>query len=407
MKAEIISIGTELLLGEIVDTNSAYLASQLPLLGIDLHFISTVGDNHQRLVGILQKALQRSTIIFTTGGLGPTQDDITRDAIAEVFHEEIIINTDLVKEFEKLFQQFKMEMPRSNLRQAGVIPSAKIIDNSRGTAPGWWIEKDKNIVITMPGPPNEMQVMWTRNVMPRLRQKMRKDVIDSKTLKVFGLSEAKVDELVSAFLISTNPTLATYAKTDGIHLRITAKACTKEEALALISQRENDIRAILGDNIWGTDSDSLETTIGTMLRSKKLTLGIMESSTGGLLSNTITNVPGSSAYFKGCLVAYSDELKKSYGVDAHLIQQFGATSLELTEVMASLARHKLITDIGMSVTAVVGPDEIEGKPIGTIFISIDNGKHRFNFTRNYPGNRLQVKQRAVTSALFELRRTLL
>ncbi len=147
MKAEIISIGTELLLGEIVDTNSAYLASQLPLLGIDLHFISTVGDNHERLVGILQKALQRSDIIFTTGGLGPTQDDITRDAIAEVFHEEIIINTDLVKEFENLFQQFKMEMPQSNLRQAGVIPSAKIIANSRGTAPGWWIEKDKNIVM--------------------------------------------------------------------------------------------------------------------------------------------------------------------------------------------------------------------------------------------------------------------
>jgi nicotinamide-nucleotide amidase len=407
MKAEIISIGTELLLGEIVDTNSAYLASQLPLLGIDLHFISTVGDNQQRLVGILQKALQRSDIIFTTGGLGPTQDDITRDAIAEVFHEEIIINSDLVKEFERLFQQFKMEMPQSNLRQAGVIPSARIIANSRGTAPGWWIEKDKNIVITMPGPPNEMQAMWTKNVMPLLQQKMGKDVIDSKTLKVFGLSEAKVDELVSAFLISINPTLATYAKTDGIHLRITAKACTKEEALALITQREKDIRAILGDNIWGTDADSLEATVGTMLRSNKLTLGIMESSTGGLLSNTITNVPGSSAYFKGCLVAYSDELKKSYDVDEHIMKNYGPVSRELTESMASLARHKLITDIGMSLTAVIGPDEIEGKPIGTIFISIDNGKHKFNFTKNYPGNRLQVKQRAVTSALFELRGILL
>jgi nicotinamide-nucleotide amidase len=307
MKAEIISIGTELLLGEIVDTNSAYIASQLPLLGLDLHYISTVGDNQQRLITILQQAWRRSDVILTTGGLGPTQDDITREAIADFLGEEISIDSKLVKEFEKLFQHFKMEMPRSNLRQAGVIPSAQIIANPQGTAPGWWIERDKHTIITMPGPPNEMQLMWTKSIMPRLQQKLGEAIIVSKTLKIFGLSEAKVDEMVSQFLASNNPTLGTYAKTDGIHLRITAKACTMDEARTLIAKRESDIRAILGNNIWGTDYDSLEAVVGNLLTSKGLTLATMESHTGGLLANTITNVPGSSAYFKGGIVAYADK----------------------------------------------------------------------------------------------------
>lgn len=407
MKAEIISIGTELLLGEIVDTNSAYLASQLPLLGLDLHFISTVGDNQQRLTNVLQQAWQRSDIIFTTGGLGPTQDDITREAIAEFLHEEISIDSELVKEFEKLFRHFKMEMPQSNLRQASVIPSAHIIANPQGTAPGWWIEQDNHIVITMPGPPNEMQLMWTKAIMPRLQQRLGGAIIVSKTLKIFGLSEAKVDELASPFLASTNPTLGTYAKADGIHIRITAKACTTDEAQALITRREKDIRAILGDNIWGTDSDSIEATVGTLLASKGLTLAIMESRTGGLLANAITNVPGSSKYFKGGLIAYADEVKMAYGVEEQLITKHGPISAEAAEAMASAARKNLQADIGVGLTAVTGPAEIEGKPIGTIFIGIDNGQRKSSFTKNYPGNRPQVKQRAVTSALFELRRILL
>ncbi|MBM3166218.1 MAG: competence/damage-inducible protein A [Chloroflexi bacterium] len=407
MKTEIISIGTELLLGEIVDTNSAYLASQLPLLGLDLHFISTVGDNQQRLINILQQAWQRSDIIFTTGGLGPTQDDITREAIAEFLDEEISTDPQLVKEFERLFKRFKMEMPRSNLKQAGIIPSAQIIANPRGTAPGWWIERDNHTIITMPGPPNEMQLMWTKVIMPRLQQKLGRAIIVSKTLKVFGLSEAKVDELVSSFLASSNPTVGTYAKPDGIHLRITAKSCTTNDAQTLITEKEKDIRAILGDNIWGTDADSLEATVGTLLTSKGLTLASMESSTGGLLANCITNIPGSSKYFKGGIIAYTGKTNTSYGIDEQLISKHGLVSTEVTEAMASAVRHHLHADIGIALTAITGPAEIEGKPIGTICIGIDNGQHTSSFTRNYPGNRPQVKQRAVISALFELRRVLL
>ena len=407
MKAEIISIGTELLLGEITDTNSVYLAGQLPLLGLDIHFMSTVGDNQHRLVDTLRQAWQRSDIIIATGGLGPTQDDITREAVAELLNEEITIDPALVKKFHELFSYYKIEMPPSNIRQAGVIPSAQIIPNPRGTAPGWWIERDERIIVTMPGPPREMQLMWTKEVLPKLQQRTEGTVILSKTLKIFDLTEAKVDELVSPFLSATNPTLATYAKADGIHLRITAKARVASEAQQLIDQREADIRAILDDNIWGVDSDSLESIVGALFMAKGLTLATMESSTGGLLANVITNVPGSSKYFRGGLVTYADEAKAAFGLDAQLISQYGAVSAEAAEAMATTARDKLGTAIGVGLTGVTGPIEIEGKPVGTIFVGIDDGQRKKSLTKNYPGNRLQVKQRAVTSALFELRRILL
>ena len=407
MKTEIISIGTELLLGEITNTNSAYLASQLPLLGLDLNFISTVGDNQYRLIETLKQAWQRSDIIITTGGLGPTQDDITREAVAELLGEEPMIDSTLVQKFEELFKYYKIEMPPSNIKQATVIPSAKIIQNPQGTAPGWWIERDNRILITMPGPPREMQLMWTKEILPRLQQKVASSVIVSKTLKIFGLTEAEVDERASPFLSATNPTLATYAKTDGIYLRITAKTDSEDKAKELIAKREADIRAIFNDYIWGMDSDSLGSIVGTLLTAKGLSLATMESYTGGLLASVITNVPGSSKYFRGGLVAYTDEARTAFGFDPQLISRYGTVSTEVVEAMATISREKLGTSIGVGLTGVMGPTETEGKPVGTIFVGLNDGQRRQSFAKNYPGNRLQVKQRAVTSALFELRRILL
>lgn len=407
MRTEIISIGTELLLGEITDTNSAYIASQLPLLGLDLNFMSTVGDNQQRLIETLKQAWQRSDIIITTGGLGPTQDDITREAIAEFVGEEITIDQTLVQKFKELFRYYKIEMPQSNVKQAATIPSAEIIQNPRGTAPGWWLERDNKIIITMPGPPREMRLMWTQEIMPRLQKKITSAVIVSKTIKTFGLTEAEVDERASPFLPATNPSLGTYAKIDGIYLRITAKADTEGKAKELIVQRENDLRAILNDYIWGVDSDTLESITGALLTAKGLSLATMESYTGGFLANVITNVPGSSEYFKGGLVAYADDSRAAFGLSKQLLSRHGTISKQTAEAMATIAREKLGASIGIGLTGVMGPEEVEGQPIGTIFIGLNDGKHSRSVSKNYPGNRLQVKQRAVTSALFELRKILI
>ena len=407
MKAEIISIGTELLLGAITDTNARFFASQLPLLGIDLYFISTVGDNPQRLLSTLKQAWLRSELIITTGGLGPTQDDITRESIAELLHEELMTDPHLVQTLREFFCHRKLDMPQSNIKQATLSPSAQPIVNPRGTAPGWWVERDGHIIVAMPGPPYEMQFMWANEVIPKLEQKAKSGVIISRTLKTFGLGEAKVDELVSPFLSSTNPTLGIYAKRDGIHLRITANAQNRDEAERLISQRESEIWAILNDYIWGKDSDTLEGIIGELLTEKGKTLATMESDTGGLLANTITSIAESSTYFKGGLIVCSPESKIAFGIDAKLISQYSPSSAEVAEAMAIKAREKFNSDIGVGITGVMEPTNSRDKPMGSIFIGIDNGKTRHRFARSYPGQHYQIKQRAITSALFELRKILI
>jgi len=403
VKAEIISIGTELLLGEITDTNAPYLASQLPLLGIDLYWISQVGDNQARLVEVLKRAWQRSGLILTTGGLGPTEDDLTREAIAELLGEKLETEPVLEHEIRSFFAQRGIEMPLSNIKQAALIPSADPIHNIRGTAPGWWVERDGRILIAMPGPPEEMQHMWHEEILLRLRQCSAGGIIFSKTFKTFGLPEAAVGELVSPLLSSVNPTLAVYARTDGIHLRLTAKAGSQKQAEKMIAEGEVSIRAILGEYIWGTDDETLEAVIGRLLVEKGLSLAVMESCTGGLLATTITDVPGSSAYFKGGLVAYSNEAKIAYGVDAKIISEYGVISPEVAQAMAEAAKMFLGADVGVGITGI---EETEAKSVGMVYIGMDDGKNRRVVKGNYPGSRARVKRRATTAALFELRKTL-
>jgi len=406
VRAEIISIGTELLLGEITDTNAPYLASQLPLLGIDLYWISQVGDNQARLVEVLKRAWQRSELILTTGGLGPTQDDLTREAIAELLGEKLETEPVLEGEIRGFFAQRGVDMPLSNIKQAALIPSADPIHNIRGTAPGWWVERDGRILVAMPGPPGEMQHMWHEEILFRLRQCSTGGVIFSKTFKTFGLPEAAVGELVSRLLSSANPTLAVYAKADGIHLRLTAKAESQKQAEKMIVDSEVSIREILGEYIWGTDNDTLEAVIGHLLVEKGLSLAVMESCTGGLLATTITDVPGSSAYFKGGLVAHSNEAEIAYGVDAKIISEYGAISPEAAQAMAEAAKMFLGADVGVGITGVAGAEETEAKSVGLVYIGIDDGKSRRVIKGNYPGGKTRVKRRATTAALFELRKTL-
>jgi len=407
MKAEIISTGTELLLGQITDTNSPYLAAELPSLGIDLYWITQVGDNRSRIVEALRRAWERSDITIVTGGLGPTAGDITREAIAEFLGEEMKLDPQIVDGLKAIFCKLGVEMPQRNIKQANIIPSACAIPNAVGTAPGWWVEREGKLILALPGPPWEMQRMWSQEMKPRLEQKLSGEVIISRIIKTAGIPEAKLDEMVSPLLSSANPTLALYAKMDGIQLRLTAKSRKRAQAEEMISRAESRLKDILGQAIWGFDDDILEVLIGNMLRERKLSLATMESCTGGLLASTITDVPGSSDYFKGGLVAYSAQTKAAFGVDARLLAQKGTVDPDVAAAMAKAARLKLETDIGIGITGVAGPSEIEGKPVGTVYIAIDAGKKKSSFSALYWPRRTEVKRRAVVSALFKLRQLLL
>jgi len=406
MKAEIMSIGTELLLGEIVDTNAPYLASQLPALGIDVYYLHQVGDNTERLIEVMARAWKRSDLILCTGGLGPTEDDRTRAVIAEMLGEQMTIDPDLEHELRDFFGNRGVNMPENNLKQAMLIPSSAAIPNPRGTAPGWWVEKDGKILAAMPGPPRELHHMWENEVRPRLRQRVKGVILVSRTLKVVGISEGAVDEMAGDFLAASNPTIGVYAKPDGIHVRIAAKAEDEASARRLVEPVERELRQRFGENLWGSDEESMQEHIGQVLSGKGMTLATMESCTGGLFASTITDVPGSSTYFKGGFVTYTNEVKIAYGVDSALIEKHGAISPEVAIAMAKAARLQLDADVGVGITGIAGPSEQEGKPVGTVFIGVGHEKAARGHATRYQMARQDVKVRAVTSALFQLRQLL-
>ncbi len=407
MKAEIISVGTEILLGEILDTNSNYLAVRLPPMGIDLYHISKVGDNLNRLAETIGRAHKRSDLVLITGGLGPTEDDITREAIALALDEEMFVDKDMEKRLRAFFAGRGFTFPERNVKQAMLIPSAQAIPNPRGTAPGWWVEKNDRVIVAMPGPPAELERMWEVEVAPRLAGLTTGDVIVSRTLKTIGIGEGHLDEMISPLLKSQNPTLGVYAKQDGVHLRLTAKAATPEAARGLIGPAEEELRRIVGDAVWGADDDTLEGVIGTMLKERGLTLATMESCTGGLLASTVTDVPGSSTYFKGGYVAYTAEMKRGLGVSAELIEKHGTVSDEVAADMARAARARATAGVAVAVTGVAGPDELEGKPPGRTHIAVDDGGPGQSISYTYYQGRAATKRRAVTAALALLRRALL
>ena len=410
MKAEVISIGTELLLGEILDTNSKYLGGQLPALGIDLYYMSKVGDNIGRLTEVIDRAWRRSDLVITTGGLGPTEDDLTREAIGRALDEELEVDPTLEGNLREFFAKRGASMPERNIKQAMRILSSKSISNPRGTAPGWWVERDEKIIVAMPGPPVEMERMWEKEVVPQLRRhpKAPDSVLVTRTLKTAGIGEGHVDEMVSSLLKSTNPSIGVYARADGVQLRLAAKAATEDEAHRLIEPVEREMREILGGFVWGADDETMEFAIGKLLSEKGLSIATMESCTGGLLANVITNVPGSSGYFRGGFVSYTAEMKIELGVDEDVISHHGVISVETAQAMARAVRARLRADIGVGITGVAGPDEQDGKPAGTVHLAVDAGFSEPQvLSYQFAQSREAVKRRAVTTALGLLRRALL
>jgi len=402
MKAEIIASGTELLLGQITDTNTPFIANQLATLGIDLFYASIVGDNFERFLGVLQQAFKRSDITIITGGLGPTKGDITREVIAGLMNEKMEIDAASKKHITEYFGRLGMEMPVNNLKQATLIPSATAILNPLGTAPGWWVEKNGKIIISLPGPPAEMQPMWLREVHPRLEKKAG-SIIVSRTLKTWGLSEAKLDEMVGPFMGMPNPTLALYAKPDGIHMRITAKASNKETAYALIRERESTLQNMLKDNIWGVDDDTLEEIIARQLLNKGLTIAIAESFTSGFLAYSLANLPDSQRFFRGGLVTANNDIRASLGIIAD--SKTPKTDTQTASCMASMVIEKFYADIGIGLDGYI--ENKDGAVIGVAFVAVNvKGKKELNVSQTYPGRHALLARRSVMHALYSLRKTL-
>ena len=326
------------------------------------------------------------TDYYQTGGLGQTEDDLARESISALFGETMKVHPDLATDLRAKFAQMGVQMPESNMKQATLIPSAQVLLNPIGSAPGWWVAKDGRIIVAMPGVPREMYRMWQEQAIPRL-QPLLGGSIFTRILRVTGLGESTVEERVGSLLHSTNPTIATYAKDDAIDVRITAKADSVTEAEHLVAAMEANARKLLGSYIFGVDRDTLASVVGSLLQARHQTLGVMESLTGGLLASAITDVSGSSAYFAGGLVTYSPDLKVQMGVPREVLQQYGVVSKETALAMAHAVREHLGVDIGLGITGVAGPDPLEGKPVGTVYIAVEGPQG--NLTTDSAGRRMK------------------
>ncbi len=406
MRAEVLSIGTEIMFGEITDTNAAFIAGQLPQYGVDLLYVSQTGDNPTRMRELFERAWGRSDYIFVTGGLGPTEDDITREIIGEMLGETLTVDPEQERILRARMEASGRRMPERNIKQAMLIPSARALPNPRGTAPGWWVERDAKVIVVMPGPPAEMNRMWEHEVAPELERRAD-SILVSRTLKTTGLGESTVDEMLSPLLKGTNPSIGIYHRGDGVHARIAAKAPTREEAWHLIRPVEAQARAILGHAIWGVDDESLAAAVGNMLRDQGLTIALMESATGGAIASAITDIDGASDYFKGSLVTYATEAKIANGVPAEVPAQHGVISRETAEAMAAAARVRLGASLGLGITGIAGGTELEGQPPGTMHIALTDGERtEYSLTRYYQG-RDAAKKRAVLNALTLVRNYLM
>jgi len=406
MRAEILSIGTELLLGQIVDTNANFLAQQLPTLGLDLYYVSQIGDNLQRLRDAIRRGLERSDVIICSGGVGPTEDDLTREAIADVLGETPTVQPELEKQLREFFTRRGRTMPARNVKQATTIPSGTYLPNPIGTAPGWWVERDGKIIVAMPGVPHEMHKMWEEQAQPRLAKLISGGVIFSRTLKLAGIGESHAEEALGDLTHSTNPTLATYAKSDGIHLRLTAKAATQQEAERQLEAFEPRVKQRVADWVYGGEADSFPAVVGAILRERGLKLAVAESATGGQLASLITEAPGASDYFMAGYVVYSAEAKRALGVSPDVLRDHGTVAEATTQALAAAARRASGANVSIATTGNAGPDASEDKPVGLLHIVVDIDGHQVCQETRYSTTRTEYKRRGAQEALYLLWREL-
>lgn len=409
MKAEIIAIGTEILLGDIINSNAQYLAQELAALGIDMYYQQVVGDNEIRIMHAFDEAYSRSDIIITTGGLGPTDDDITKEVAAKYFNKELIQDENSIKKIRDYFKFRERVMTKNNLKQGLIPEGATVIKNNNGTAPGVIIEDDNKIMIILPGPPKEMKPMFEESVKPYLQEKSD-SILVSRVVKILGIGESAVAEEIKDLIdTQTNPTIAPYAKDVGVMLRITAKAETKDEALKLIEPIEEEIKNRLGDNVYATEDINIEEVVARLLIEKKLTISTAESCTGGMIASYLINYPGISEVFLEGAVTYSNEAKHNrLGVNNDILNKYGAVSEETAREMAIGIAKTANTDVSIVTTGIAGPEggTLE-KPVGLVFIGVYvQGKVTIQKCL-FKGDRNKVRLQATITGLDMLRRILI
>ncbi len=409
MTVELISVGTELLLGNIVNTNAAFLAEKCADLGLSCYYQSVVGDNEERLTEVLKTALGRSDVVILSGGLGPTEDDLTKEAAAKVLGKKLHMHEPSRKRIEDFFKKRNMEATENNWKQAMIPKGAMAVENENGTAPGVIMEEDGKKVILLPGPPNELIPMFEKSIMPYLSKKNA--TIFSQTVKICGVGESKAETMVKDLIEKqTNPTIAPYAKNCEVHFRVTAKAADEKEAKKLVKPVVKELKSRFENHVYTTDADiTLEKAVVDLLAANKLTVSTAESCTGGMLAARLINVPGVSDVYKSGYVTYSNKAKRRMlNVKKGSLEKKGAVSEEVAREMAKGAALVSRAEVSVAVTGIAGPDGgTEEKPVGLVYIACSVcGKIKVK-KYNFSGNRAKIRETAVSSALILMRQCIL
>ncbi|MFI3202153.1 MAG: competence/damage-inducible protein A [Eubacteriales bacterium] len=410
MVAEVISVGTELLLGMIVNTNASYLAEQCAKYGYRMYHQSVVGDNEQRLEAALVTALERSDVILLSGGLGPTQDDMTKETVAKVCKEELVMHEPSKKAIQTYFNKRGLQLTDNNWKQALILKGCTVLDNDNGTAPGLIVEYIGKKIILLPGPPHELIAMFEGKVAPYL-QELQEEVFYTKTVKVCGIGESQLETMIEDLIdTQTNPTIATYAKLSEVHVRVTANARDKKTAKLLVKPVVKELEKRLGNRIYSKkDQVTIEEVIVNILQKRSYTIATAESCTGGMLANRIIQVPGVSSVYKQGYITYADDSKSELlGVKKKLLKEYGAVSEPVAKAMAKGACKYAQTNVAISITGIAGPDGgTRKKPVGLVYIACCINERVWVKSYQFSGNRKKIRESSAINALILLRDCLL
>lgn len=393
MIAEILAVGTELLMGQIANTNAQYISNRLPEAGVGVYYHSVVGDNPNRLKECLKLALGRADVVIMTGGLGPTQDDLTKETVAEIMGRKLVLHEESLNKIKSFFERINRPMASNNTKQAYLPENSIIIINNNGTAPGCIIEEGTKVVIMLPGPPSEMKPMFEDTVMPYFKAKLSYK-IESRFLRIFGIGESSLEErLLDMIENQTNPTIAPYAKDGEVTLRITAKCDKKDNADELIMPVIDEIKKRIEDFLYSIEGKDLDQLVGELLIEKNTTISLAESCTGGLISSNLTSIPGISKVFNRGIVSYSNEAKmENLGVSPDTLMKYGAVSRQTAEEMALGIRRLSNTDIGLAVTGIAGPDGgTAEKPVGLVYVALADRNNVYCKELKLWGNRNRIR----------------